>query len=178
MNRVHLRIRHFRRLVAAILPIIVAFAPYQIVQSEEPDTSKFNSAAQAAAEFKALATSSQTSDAIRIASRILGQGTEYAAETGESLVEPLMKHAMVRQQAGENLQAEQAVELVIELIERNGGVFDPGLVEPWGGFRCSLSRSRRGDRPNPGPAPPRLRCVPVPGAVRGGLIRWLRTRRW
>ena len=130
MNRVHLRIRHFRRLVAAILPIIVAFAPYQIVQSAEPDTSKFNSAAQPAAEFKALATSSQTSDAIRIASRILGQGTEYAAETGESLVEPLMKHAMVRQQAGENLQAEQAVELVIGLIERNGGVFDPGLVEP------------------------------------------------
>ncbi|MCH8220523.1 MAG: tetratricopeptide repeat protein [Proteobacteria bacterium] len=130
MSRVNMTARHFHRLRAAIFLIIINLAPHQAVQSAESGLSNFGSASVPAKEFQALATSSQYSDVLRSAYRILDRGSEYEAETGESLVEPLMKHALVRQQAGENLQAEQAAELAIELIERNGGVFDPGLVEP------------------------------------------------
>ena len=130
MSRVNMTARHFHRLLAAIFLIIINLAPHQTVQSAEPGLSNFGSASVPAKESPALATSSQYSDVMRSAYRILGQESEYEAETGESVVESLMKHALVRQQAGENLQAEQAAELVIELIERNGGVFDPALVEP------------------------------------------------
>ncbi len=130
MSRVNMRARYFRRLLAAIFLIIINLAPHQAVRSAESGLSNFGSASAPAEESQALAKSSQHSDVVGSAYRILGQGYEYVAETGESLVEPLMKHAMVRQQAGENLQAEQAAEVVIELIERKGGVFDPALVEP------------------------------------------------
>ena len=122
--------RHFHRLLAAIFLIIINLAPHQTVQLAESGLSNFGSASAPAEESQAPAKSSRYSDVLGSAYRILDRGSEYGAETGESLVESLMKHAMVRQQAGENLQAEQAAELVIELIERNGGVFDPGLVEP------------------------------------------------
>ncbi|MCZ6537188.1 MAG: hypothetical protein O6838_04765 [Gammaproteobacteria bacterium] len=77
-----------------------------------------------------LATSGQYSDAMGLVSHILDQGSEYGAATRASLVEPLMKLAMVQKQSGDYLPATQAGELAIELIERNGGVFDPALVEP------------------------------------------------
>ena len=130
MSRVNIRARYFHRLLAAVFLIIINLAPHQAVRSAESGRGNSGSASAPAEEFQALATSSQYSDVMRSAYRILGQESEYEAETGESVVEPLMKHALVRQQAGENLQAEQAAELAIELIERNGGVFDPGLVEP------------------------------------------------
>ena len=129
MSRVNMTARHFHRLLAAIFLIIINLAPHQTVQSAESGLSNFGSASVPTKEFQALAKSSRYSDVLGSAYRILDRGSEYGAETGKSLVESLMKHALVRQQAGENLQAEQAAELVVELIERNGGVFDPGLVD-------------------------------------------------
>ncbi len=130
MNRVTMKIRDFRRPAAAILLIIINLASHQIARSAESGTSDFDSTPVPAKEFQGHETSNQFSDVAGIASRILGEGSEYRAETGELLVEPLMKHAMVRRQTGENLQAIRAAELVIELIERNNGVFDAALVEP------------------------------------------------
>ena len=130
MNRVTMKIRDFRRPAAAIFLIIINLASHQIARSAESGTSDLGSTPVPAKEFQGHETSNQFSDVAGIASRILGEGSEYGAETGELLIEPLMKHAMVRRQAGENLQAMRVAELVIELIERNSGVFDPALVEP------------------------------------------------
>jgi tetratricopeptide (TPR) repeat protein len=79
---------------------------------------------------QALPTTIEQSDISELAAHILEQGSEYGAETRALLVEPLMKLAMIEKQSGKNLQAERTSELAIELIERNGGVFDAALVEP------------------------------------------------
>jgi len=125
-----MRIRYFKRPAAAILLIIVALVPHQTVRSAESDTGNSDSDPAAAQEFQGLAKSNQSSDEMGFASRILGQGFEYGAESGELLIESLMKLAMVQKQSGDYLAATQAGELAIELIEKNGGVFDPALVEP------------------------------------------------
>ena len=130
MNRSSTRIRYFERPAAAILLIIVALVPHQTVRSAESGTGNSDNDPAAAQEFQGLAKSNQSSHEMGFASRILGQGFEYGADSGELLIESLMKDAMVRRQAGENLRAERAAGLAIELIERDGGVFDPALVEP------------------------------------------------
>ena len=140
-------IRYSCRSAAISLLFAIAFSTLQIARSATPDrqsneelseaagdlnsnTANLENDSAAVTKFQALSTSGQHSDAMALVSYILSQQPEFESETRELLVEPLMKHATVRKQAGENIQAERAAELAIELIERNGGVFDPLLVEP------------------------------------------------
>ena len=88
------------------------------------NTANFENESAAATQIHALAESGQYSDVLELASHILGESSEYGDETRELLVEPLMKHATVRKNAGESLQAKRAAELAIGLIERSGGVFE------------------------------------------------------
>ncbi|MCZ6687735.1 MAG: hypothetical protein O7C69_08535, partial [Gammaproteobacteria bacterium] len=140
-------IRYLLRSAAISLMIAIAFSTLQVAQAAAPDsqpiveqgdtvgnlnsnTANLENNLAATTKFQALATSGQYSDAMGLVSHILDQGSEYGAETRASLVEPLMKLAMVQKQSGDYLPATQAGELAIDLIERNGGVFDPALVEP------------------------------------------------
>ncbi len=116
----------------AAITLLVAgmlFAP-QVVCSPEADTTDIDSAPTPAVEFQAFSTAGQYADALAVAARVVNQASDYESGTRASLVEPLMKLAMVQKQSGDYLAATQAGELAIELIERNGGVFDPALVEP------------------------------------------------
>ncbi len=101
-----------------------------VLSGSDSDTSGIDNSAAANQETQALSTTSEYSDVTELAAHILEQGSVYGAETRALLVEPLMKVAMLEKQSGKNLQAERAGELAIELIERNGGVFDSELVEP------------------------------------------------
>ncbi|MCZ6717530.1 MAG: tetratricopeptide repeat protein [Gammaproteobacteria bacterium] len=140
-------IRYSYRSAAISLMFVIAFSTLQIARSAAPDkqpkegqseaagdlssnTANLENESAVAGEFQTLGASDEYSDVMGLAYDILAKGAEYGAETRELLVEPLMKHATVRKQAGEILQAERAGDLAIELIERNGGVFDPALVEP------------------------------------------------
>ncbi|MCZ6499203.1 MAG: tetratricopeptide repeat protein, partial [Gammaproteobacteria bacterium] len=116
----------------AAITLLVAgmlFAP-QVVCSSEADTTDIDSASTPVIEFQAFSTAGQYADALAVAARVIDQASNYHSATRASLVEPLMKLAMVQKQSGDYLPATQAGELAIELIERNGGVFDPALVEP------------------------------------------------
>ncbi len=116
----------------AAITLLVAgmlFAP-QVVCSSEADTTDIDSASTPVIEFQAFSTAGQYADALAVAARVIDQASNYHSATRASLVEPLMKLAMIQKQSGDYLPATQAGELAIELIERNGGVFDPALVEP------------------------------------------------
>ncbi|MCZ6537187.1 MAG: tetratricopeptide repeat protein, partial [Gammaproteobacteria bacterium] len=125
-----MRIRYFKRPAAAILLIIVALVPHQTVRSAESGTGNSDSAPTPVIEFQAFSTAGQYADALAVAARVVDQASDYQSATRASLVEPLMKLATVQKQSGDYPAATQAGELAIELIERNGGVFDPALVEP------------------------------------------------
>ncbi|MCZ6687734.1 MAG: hypothetical protein O7C69_08530 [Gammaproteobacteria bacterium] len=116
----------------AAITLLVAgmlFAP-QVVCSSEADTTDIDSASTPVIEFQAFSTAGQYADALAVAARVIDQASDYPPETRALLVEPLMKLATIQKQADEILGAERAGELAIDLIERNGGIFDPALVEP------------------------------------------------
>ncbi|MCH9025719.1 MAG: tetratricopeptide repeat protein [Proteobacteria bacterium] len=102
----------------------------QVVRSAESDTTDIDSAPTPVVEFQVLFTAGRYADALAVAARVADQASDYQSATRASLVEPLMKLAMVQKRSGDYLMATRAAESAIELIERNGGVFDPELIEP------------------------------------------------
>jgi tetratricopeptide (TPR) repeat protein len=122
--------RFQRRPFEIFLMIFVTLAAQQVVHSAEPDSDSRDSAPAPVIEFQNFSASGQYSDALALAAHVIDQGDDFGAETRALLVEPLMKLAMIEKISGENFKAERAGELAIELIERNGGVFDPALIEP------------------------------------------------
>lgn len=123
-------IKFFNRPAATVILIAVMLFAQQVVRSAESGATDFDDTPIPLVEFQALSTAGRYADALAVAVRVVEQSSDDQSATRASLVEPLLKLAMVRQQSGDYVAATEAGELVIELIERNGGVFDPALVEP------------------------------------------------
>ena len=120
----------FHRPAATMFLVAGMLFAQQVVCSSEADTTDIDSASTPVIEFQAFSTAGRYADALAVAARVVDRASDYQSATRASLVEPLMKLAMVQKQSGDYPAATQAGELAIELIERNGGVFDPALVEP------------------------------------------------
>lgn len=120
----------FCRPAATVILIAVMLFAQQVVRSAESGATDFDDTPTALVEFQAFSTAGQYAEAMAVAARVVAQASDDQSATRAALVEPLLKLATVRQQSGDYVAATRAGELAIELIERNGGVFDPALVEP------------------------------------------------
>ena len=120
----------FHRPAATVFLIACMLFAQQVVRSAESGATDFDDTPTALVEFQAYSTAGRYAEALAVAARVVEQASDDQSATGAALVEPLLKLAMVRQQSGDYVAATRAGELAIELIERNGGVFDPALVEP------------------------------------------------
>jgi len=123
-------IKLFHRPAATIILIAVTLSAQQVVRSEESDKTDFDSTPTPVIEFQAFTTAGHYADALAVAARVVDRAADYESGTRALLIEPLMKLATILKQADEILDAMRAGELAIDLIERDGGVFDPALVEP------------------------------------------------
>lgn len=120
----------FHRPAATVILIAFMLFAQQVVRSAEAGATDFDDTPTPLVEFQAYSTAGRYADALAVAARVVEQASDDQSATRAALVEPLLKLATVRQQSGDYVAASWAGELAIDLIERNGGVFDPALVEP------------------------------------------------
>ncbi|MCH7894774.1 MAG: hypothetical protein IH907_09730, partial [Proteobacteria bacterium] len=120
----------FYRPAATVILIAFMLFAQQVVRSAESGATDFDDTPTALVEFQAYSTAGRYAEALAVAARVVEQASDDRSATRAALVEPLLKLATVRQQSGDYVAASRAGELAIDLIARNGGVFDPALVEP------------------------------------------------
>ncbi len=115
---------------ATVILIACMLFAQQVVRSAESGATDFDDTPTPLVEFQAYSTTGRYAEALAVAARVVEQASDHQSATRAALVEPLLKLATVRRQSGDYVAASRAGELAIDLIERNGGVFDPALVEP------------------------------------------------